>query len=57
MSNPTQRALQVCANWLAYCLKLGWKASDVPRLEQLWLEYHDEYGNLKPQDGGGANGI
>ena len=43
---PTNRALRACANWLAYCLKIGWPAKDIPRLEELWWQYHDERGNL-----------
>jgi hypothetical protein len=44
---PTQRALQQCADWLAFCLKAGWKAALIPKLEALWWEHHDRYGNLK----------
>lgn len=45
---PTNKALRTCANWLAYCLKIGWPAKDIPRLESLWWEHHDDRGSLKP---------
>jgi hypothetical protein len=41
------RAIELCAKWLAFCLKIGWQRSDLDRLEGLWWEHHDEYGNLK----------
>lgn len=42
----TQRALRACAEWLAYCLSIGWKRSDIDALEALWWRYHDDYGRL-----------
>jgi hypothetical protein len=42
------KALRTCAEWLAYCLKLGWPKSDLNELEALWWQYHDENGNLFP---------
>jgi hypothetical protein len=43
---PRPKALQACANWLAYCLQIGWPRSDLDRLESLWWKYHDDNGNL-----------
>ena len=36
-----------CAEWLAACLRLGWRREDLDFLEKLWCKYHDEEGNLK----------
>lgn len=35
-----------CAEWLAYCLSIGWDKKDVPSLEKLWMEFHDYKGNV-----------
>jgi len=43
---PSNKALRACANWLSYCLKIGWPTKDIHRLEELWWQYHDERGNL-----------
>ena len=36
------KALRDCANWLYYCLKIGWKKEDLDMLEELWWQYHDK---------------
>lgn len=36
-----------CATWLAYCLSIGYKKSELPDLEKLWRKYRDRNGNLK----------
>lgn len=41
------KAVQACAAWLAYCLKIGWRRSDLDTLEILWWQYHDDNGHLK----------
>jgi hypothetical protein len=41
------RAIKECAEWLSYCLSIGWPKSSLDRLEALWWEYHDDYGRLK----------
>ncbi len=33
--------------WLQFCRDLGWSKALMPRLAQLWLDYHDENGELK----------
>jgi len=43
---PRKDALMACAEWLAYCLKIGWPRKDLERLESLWWEYHDDNGRL-----------
>lgn len=40
------RAITACANWLTYCLALGWPKKDLDRLQQIWWEWHDDYGRL-----------
>lgn len=47
MTRPTIVAVRKCAEWLAYCLSIGWKRSDLDALKALWWKYHDERGHLK----------
>lgn len=42
----TKRALMACAEWLSYCLSIGFDKKDLNQLEDLWWKYHDERGNL-----------
>lgn len=39
-----------CAEWLAYCLSIGWNKSDLTGLENIWHKFKDENGNLKPNN-------
>jgi hypothetical protein len=43
----TQKAIRECAEWLSYCLRLGWKKSQLDRLEEIWWEFHDDNGKLR----------
>ena len=43
----SRKGIKLCAEWLAYCLKISWSRDDLDRLEEVWWEYHDEDGNLK----------
>ncbi len=43
----TLRAQRKCAEWLAYCLLIGWDKGTLDALENLWWEHHDDYGNMK----------
>lgn len=45
--NPTPRAARACAEWLAYCLRIGWSRGLLDRLEALWWAHHDRRGNLR----------
>ncbi len=47
MSEPTRKGIKKCAEWLAYCLKIGWEKEHINALEKLWWKHHDENGNLK----------
>lgn len=40
MSRTFKRQIEACANWLAYCLSIGWKKSDLDELERIWWKYH-----------------
>lgn len=43
---PTRDAVRECAEWLATCIRLGWRHEDLDRLEALWWKYHDANGKL-----------
>ncbi len=43
---PSRAAAQACGHWLKTCLDLGWRKSDLDRLEELWWKYRDDHGNL-----------
>lgn len=38
----SQRAIKACAEWLAYCLSIGWSRDDLDGLEELWWKFHSE---------------
>lgn len=42
-----RRAIKKCAEWLAYCLEIGWSKEHLNALEKLWWEYHDKNGKVK----------
>lgn len=42
----TTEAIRKCAEWLSYCLKIGWPRSSLDELQELWWKYHDNNGNL-----------
>jgi hypothetical protein len=37
-----RRQIQKCAEWLVFCLSIGYKKSQLDRLEALWWKYHGE---------------
>lgn len=43
-----QRVLMKRAEWLAYCLEIGFTKDQLPELEKVWDTYKDEYGNMRP---------
>lgn len=49
----SKKAIQQCAEWLAYCLKIGWSKSDLDRLEELWWSVRDDDGKLRSAERGG----
>jgi hypothetical protein len=36
----SNKAIRACAEWLAYCLKIGWKREQLDELERLWWMHH-----------------
>jgi hypothetical protein len=48
MSEParTVKAVRDCAEWLSYCLQIGWKREQLDELEALWWKYHNWHGEL-----------
>lgn len=45
----SKRAVRVCGEWLAACLRMGWDRKDLDRLEDLWWQWHDDEGRLLPE--------
>lgn len=43
----SQKAAKACAQWLVFCLRIGWQRSQLDALERVWWEHHDDYGNLR----------
>ena len=43
---PRPAAVRACAEWLSYCLSIGWSKADLDALEHMWWEYHDDHGCL-----------
>lgn len=37
----SKRAWKLCAEWLAYCVRIGWSRGQLDALEALWWEHHD----------------
>lgn len=44
---PTNQAIKDCADWLAYCLSIGFPKEALDSLEKLWWKHHDNNGKLK----------
>lgn len=42
----TVAALRKCAEWLAYCLRIGWRREQLDSLEAIWWQHHDHTGRL-----------
>lgn len=43
------KKIKKCAEWLAYCLDIGWSKNDLDGLQELWMANHDDNGNYKAQ--------
>jgi hypothetical protein len=37
-----RKAIRECAEWLSYCLKIGWTKGQLDELEKIWWKYHDK---------------
>lgn len=44
------QAAQKKAEWLTYCLSIGFEKSQIDTLSAIWDQFKDEYGNLRPAD-------
>lgn len=44
--HPTTMGAKRCLEWINACKALGWPKSTIPRLVDLWWEYHDDNGRL-----------
>jgi hypothetical protein len=42
----TNKGVKTCAEWLIFCLSIGYKKSQLDALEKLWLKYHNDMGEL-----------
>ncbi len=34
------KAIKECAEWLSFCLSIGWRRDQLDALEALWWQYH-----------------
>ena len=41
-ARPTERAARACAEWLAFCVRIGWRRDRLDALEAIWWRWHDE---------------
>ena len=46
-ARPTERAARACAEWLAFCVRIGWRRDRLDALEAIWWRWHDERGELR----------
>lgn len=42
----TKKGIERCANWLHYCLSIGWDKKDLDGLEKIFWTYKDGNGDL-----------
>ena len=40
------KGIKKCAEWLIFCLSVGYKKFQLDALEKLWLQYHNDNGEL-----------
>lgn len=43
---PSSKAVRECAEAMKKCLDIGWKKSDLDKLEEIWWSIHDDNGKL-----------
>lgn len=41
------RGIRMCAEWLVYCLSIGWSRDDLDELEKIWWSVYDLNGNMR----------
>ena len=44
--SPTRAAIWACAEWLEFCVRIGWDKATLDRLQEIWWQFHDDKGNL-----------
>ena len=47
-NTPTRKGIEKCAEWLSYCLKIGWEKDQLDALENIYWKFRDGNGELKP---------
>lgn len=48
MESRKTKALMERARWIQFCIKIGFATKNqIPKLEEIWDKFKDEYGNLK----------
>jgi hypothetical protein len=45
-SGKSNLGIRRCAEWLAYCIEIGWGKRDLNALEEFWWKSRDKDGNL-----------
>ena len=43
----SRAAVEKCAQWLAYCVAIGWAREKLDALESLWWQHHDCNGDMQ----------
>lgn len=43
----TRIGLNKYLSWLGFCREIGWTRESIGKLADLWLEFHDENGELR----------
>jgi len=46
LPNQKNKGHKKRAEWLSYCLSIGWKNDQLDDLQKIWDQHHDEAGNL-----------
>lgn len=44
-----EKAIKKKAQWLAYCLEIGWEKSQLDELSAVWDRFKDEHGNIRKE--------
>ena len=42
----TAQAHRRCAEWLKFCLDIGWRRDQLDALQALWWKHHNHHGEL-----------
>ncbi len=47
--NAERKKIELCAEWLKYCLEIGYDKSQLDGLQKLWMDNHDYTGKFVPK--------